>query len=133
MRSLTPQQREELARLMAQALGDADLAAELAALSANLRALRPDLNWDRRARMRGEDDLGYGEAAGALGDIADLDDLLDQLGQEHPGATLDDIDVESVTRQLGRRRGRRGAAAAGAGAGTAPAGLARARAPKGSG
>jgi uncharacterized protein with von Willebrand factor type A (vWA) domain len=102
MRSLTPQQREELSRLMAQALGDADLAAELAALSANLRALRPDLNWDRRARVRGEEDLGYGEAAGALGDIADLDDLLDQLGQEHPGATLDDIDVESVTRQLGR-------------------------------
>jgi uncharacterized protein with von Willebrand factor type A (vWA) domain len=102
MRSLTPEQREELAQLMAQAFGDPELAAQLAALGANLRALRPDLPWDRRERMRGEEDLGYGEAAGALGELADLDDLLDQLGQEHPGATLDDIDVAAVERQLGQ-------------------------------
>jgi uncharacterized protein with von Willebrand factor type A (vWA) domain len=105
MRSLTSQQREELSRLMAQAFGDADLAAELAALSANLRTLRPDLAWDRRERVRGEGELGYGEAAGVLGEIAELDDLLDQLGQQHPGATLDDVDVEAVARQLGRRAG----------------------------
>jgi uncharacterized protein with von Willebrand factor type A (vWA) domain len=103
MRSLTPQQREELAGLMQQALGNADLAGEMAALSANLRTLRPDLNWDRRERMQGNGpDLGYGEAAGALGELSELDDLLDQLGQEHPGATLDDVDVEAVQRQLGR-------------------------------
>ena len=46
--------------------------------------------------------LGYGEAAGALEEIAELDELLDQLGQEHPGATLDDVDVEAVERNLGR-------------------------------
>ncbi|GIJ49955.1 hypothetical protein Val02_68410 [Virgisporangium aliadipatigenens] len=103
MRSLTPQQREELAGLMQQALGNADLAGEMAALSANLRTLRPDLNWDRRERMQGNGpDLGYGDAANALGELSELDDLLDQLGQEHPGATLDDIDVEAVQRQLGR-------------------------------
>jgi uncharacterized protein with von Willebrand factor type A (vWA) domain len=101
MASLTPQQREELAGLMAQALGDPELAAQMAALSDNLRALRPDLSWDRGERMRGEQPLGYGEAAGALGELADLDDLLDQLGQNHPGATLDDIDVETVQRALG--------------------------------
>jgi uncharacterized protein with von Willebrand factor type A (vWA) domain len=102
MRSLTPQQRAELSQLMSQAFGDAGLAAELAALSAALRTLRPDLAWERRERVRGEGDLGYGEAAGVLGEIAELDDLLDQLGQEHPGATLDDVDVEAVARQLGR-------------------------------
>jgi uncharacterized protein with von Willebrand factor type A (vWA) domain len=102
MRSLTPEQREELAGLMAQAFGGSGLGAELAALSENLRALRPDLAWNRGARIRGSEDLGYGEAAGALGELAELDDLLDQLGQEHPGATLDDIDVEAVERQLGR-------------------------------
>jgi uncharacterized protein with von Willebrand factor type A (vWA) domain len=101
MASLTPQQREELAGLMAAALGDPDLAAQMAALTDNLRALRPDLTWDRGERMRGEESLGYGEAAGALGELADLDDLLDQLGQEHPGATLDDVDVETVERALG--------------------------------
>jgi uncharacterized protein with von Willebrand factor type A (vWA) domain len=101
MQSLSAEQREELARLMARALGDAELAAQLAALSDNLRALRPDLAWNRRERVRGEADLDYGEATGALAEIAELDDLLDQLGQEHPGATLDDIDVETVQRQLG--------------------------------
>jgi uncharacterized protein with von Willebrand factor type A (vWA) domain len=101
MRSLSPQQREELSRLMDQALGDG-LAGEMAALDANLRALRPDLAWERRERMRGEQPLGYGEATGALEEIAELDDLLDQLGQEHPGATLDDVDVEAVQRSLGR-------------------------------
>ncbi|WP_327001502.1 hypothetical protein OHA72_41190 [Dactylosporangium sp. NBC_01737] len=100
LRSLSPQQREELQALMEQSLGS--LAGEMAALTDNLRALRPDLNWGRGERVRGQRDLGYGEAAGALEEIGDLDDLLDQLGQEHPGATLDDVDVEAVERQLGR-------------------------------
>jgi uncharacterized protein with von Willebrand factor type A (vWA) domain len=52
--------------------------------------------------MRGPADLGYGDATAALGEIGELDELLDQLGQEHPGATLDDVDVEMVERQLGR-------------------------------
>ncbi|HEV7711265.1 MAG TPA: hypothetical protein VGP16_23960, partial [Asanoa sp.] len=102
MRSLSPQQRDELASLMQQALGNGDLAREMGALTDNLRALRPDLGWDRRERMRGEEPLGYGEATGALEEIGDLDDLIDQLGQEHPGATLDDVDVEAVERTLGR-------------------------------
>jgi uncharacterized protein with von Willebrand factor type A (vWA) domain len=103
MRSLSRQQREELAGLMQQAMQDAGLAGEMGALSDNLRALRPDMGWTRGERgVRGRDDLGYGEAAGALEEIGDLDELLDQLGQEHPGATLDDVDVEAVERQLGR-------------------------------
>ena len=75
----------------------------MAALTDNLRALRPDLNWGRGERMRGNQPLGYGEATAALEEIGDLDGLIDQLGQEHPGATLDDIDVESVSRSLGRQ------------------------------
>ncbi len=103
MRSLSPGQQQELGELMRQAMGgNPDLAAQMAALSDNLRALRPDMGWDRRSQVRGQQDLGYGQAAGALEEIADLDDLIDQLGQEHPGATLDDVDVEAVQRQLGR-------------------------------
>jgi uncharacterized protein with von Willebrand factor type A (vWA) domain len=102
MRSLSAQQREELSQLMARALGDAGLAAEMSALTGNLRALRPDLPWGRREQVRGRGELGYGEATGALSEIAELDDLIEQLGQEHPGATLDDVDVEAVERQLGR-------------------------------
>jgi uncharacterized protein with von Willebrand factor type A (vWA) domain len=47
-------------------------------------------------------ELGYGEAASALEEIGDLDDLIDQFGQERVGSTLDDIDVEMVERNLGR-------------------------------
>jgi uncharacterized protein with von Willebrand factor type A (vWA) domain len=102
MRSLSAAQQQELASLMQQALGDGPLGQEMAALGDNLRALRPDLNWDRRQDMRGNEPLGYGEAASALEEIGELDDLLDQLGQEHPGATLDDVDVDTVARTLGR-------------------------------
>ncbi|KWV34177.1 VWA domain-containing protein [Micromonospora rifamycinica] len=101
MRSLSDRQREELAGLMRQSLGDR-LAGELSALDAQLRALRPDLDWQRGERVRGDRPLGYGEAAGALDEIAELDDLLDSLDQEHPGATLDDVDVDAVARTLGR-------------------------------
>jgi uncharacterized protein with von Willebrand factor type A (vWA) domain len=102
MRSLSPQQQDELSRLMDQALGDGPLRGRLAEMTDHLRALRPQLNWGRGERMRGPNDLGYGDATEALGEIGELDELLDQLGQEHPGATLDDVDVEVVERQLGR-------------------------------
>ncbi|WP_229399597.1 VWA domain-containing protein [Micromonospora okii] len=101
LRSLTDRQREELAGLMRQSLGDG-LAGELSALDANLRALRPDLYRGRGERVRGEQPLGYREATGALDEIAELDELLDALDQDQPGATLDDVDVDAVARTLGR-------------------------------
>ncbi|WP_433285416.1 vWA domain-containing protein [Micromonospora sp. CA-244673] len=101
MRSLSDRQREELAGLMRQSLGE-QLAGELSQLDDHLRSLRPDLNWRRSERVRGDQPLGYGEATGALGEIAELDELLDSLDQDHPGATLDDVDVEAVARTLGR-------------------------------
>src|SRR5690606_17854438 len=103
LRSLSPQQRAELETLLAQALGHGDLADQMSRLGANLRALRPDLNWGRGQRMTGRGRaLGYGEAAAALEEIGDLDELIDAFAQESPGSTLDDIDVESVERNLGR-------------------------------
>lgn len=102
MRSLTPEQRDELQHLMAEAFGDAGLAAEMAALTENLRSLRPDLQWGRGERVDGDQPLGYGAAAGALEELGELDELLEQLGQQHPGATLDDVDVDALARQLGR-------------------------------
>jgi uncharacterized protein with von Willebrand factor type A (vWA) domain len=101
LQSLTPSQRAELSQLMSDALGDAGLAAEMAALREHLRDLRPGLDWRSRERFTGSGPLGYGEATGALAELADLDDLADQLAQDYPGASLDDVDVEAVERQLG--------------------------------
>lgn len=102
LESMTPEQREELAGLMAQAMADLDLAAEMGRLNDNLRALRPDLAWSGRQRLRGEEPLGLGDATEALADLADLDALSESLSQDYPGAALADIDEEQVRRALGR-------------------------------
>lgn len=102
LNSLSPGQRAELADLMGQTLGNAGLAERMARLNSTLQSLRPELGWERSNRMRGGEPLDYGQATEALGELADLDALVEQLGQQHPGATLDDVDVEAVQRQLGR-------------------------------
>ncbi|MEO7447169.1 MAG: hypothetical protein ABI336_02750, partial [Humibacillus sp.] len=102
MASLSPEQREQLGQLMADALGDPDLASQMAQLSDNLRALRPGL--DRRGPVqqgRGGEPMGYGDAVGAVAELADLEQLGEQLGQGYFGATLDDVDVERLERYLG--------------------------------
>ena len=101
MDSLTPQQRQELGELMQGAM-DLDLQSQLAQLGDSLRNARPDLPWGGRERMRGEQGLGMGDATTALEELADLDDLESALGQDYPGASLDDIDEEAVQRALGR-------------------------------
>ncbi|MGH3356219.1 MAG: vWA domain-containing protein [Nocardioidaceae bacterium] len=101
-RSLSPAQREELAQLLHDALADPDLAFEMAQLADNLRALRPGLDRSSPMDMRpGGEALGYGDAVEAVAELADLEALENQLAQEHPGATLDDIDVEMLEQQLG--------------------------------
>jgi uncharacterized protein with von Willebrand factor type A (vWA) domain len=103
--SLTDEQREELAGLMAQTLEDAGLAAEMASLAAALRARRPDVDsysWPGE-QMTGQNPLGLSEATTALAELADLADVEDALRQDYPGARLDDIDEEAVRRALGRQ------------------------------
>jgi uncharacterized protein with von Willebrand factor type A (vWA) domain len=103
LESMTPEQREELAELMADALGDMDLASEMGRLTDNLRAMRPDLPWSGRQRLRGDEPLGLGDATEALADLADLDALSEALGQDYAGASLEDVDEEAVARALGRQ------------------------------
>jgi uncharacterized protein with von Willebrand factor type A (vWA) domain len=102
MDSLTPEQQGELSDLMAQALGNSGLAGEMSRLQQGLRSARPDLQWGGRERMDGDESLGYSDATGALAELADLDQLEELLGQDYPGASLDDIDEELIERALGR-------------------------------
>jgi len=99
--SLSPEQRDELASLMAQAMQDAGLESEMGQLGDNLRALRPGMFRGRqRADIDGSQPLGFSDAVGAVADLADLEALEQQLGQGYPGASLDDVDVEALERQL---------------------------------
>jgi uncharacterized protein with von Willebrand factor type A (vWA) domain len=101
--SLSPEQRAELAGLMEQAMQDAGLAMEMARLGDALRARRPDLGWGQSEQMTGDDPLGMGDATTALAELADLSELEAALGQDYPGARLDDIDEDAVRRALGRQ------------------------------
>ncbi len=103
--SLSAEQRDELAGLMDQALSDAGLAAQMARLGDALRGRRPEIDmagWQRES-MTGDAPLGLGDATTALSDLADLADLEAALGQDYPGASLDDVDEESIRRSLGRQ------------------------------
>jgi uncharacterized protein with von Willebrand factor type A (vWA) domain len=102
MNSLSPEQQAELAELMQQAMQDAGLAEEMGRLADQLRARRPELDWQGRQRMSGETPLGLGDATTALEEAADLEELEQLLAQDYPGASLDDVDPELLDRALGR-------------------------------
>ncbi len=103
MDSLTPEQRAELAALMEQAMragrpgrGDGPAAAGRCAPLVPTCAGAAASGWTATSRWATAD------ATGALAELADLDELDELLGQDYPGASLDDIDEELVERALGR-------------------------------
>ena len=63
--------------------------------------------------------MGMGEGTQALADIAELEQLAEQLSQSYAGATMDDVDLDTLARQLGDEAAvdARDARRAGAGAG----------------
>jgi uncharacterized protein with von Willebrand factor type A (vWA) domain len=99
--SLTQEQRDELDALAQQAFGSPQLMQSLAQLDGNLRSLRPGENWGGSERMDGEDGLGLGDGTGVFQDLADLDELTEQLSQSYNGSRLDDLDLDKLSRQLG--------------------------------
>lgn len=99
--SLSPGQRAELDALAQQAFGSPDLMQALGRLDGHLQAARPGEDWDGSSEFSGDNPLGMGEGAQALSDIAELEQLAEQLSQSYPGATMDDVDLDALARQLG--------------------------------
>src|SRR5690606_38691795 len=58
-------------------------------------------DWTGSQRFSGDDPLGIGEGAQALADIAELEQLAEQLSQRYSGAIIDDVDLDMLARQLG--------------------------------
>ncbi|MFC7376393.1 MULTISPECIES: VWA domain-containing protein [unclassified Brachybacterium] len=102
LRSMTPEQREELMALSGQAFGSPELMAQLARMDGALQALRPGEDWTGSESFDGEEGLGLGEGAGVMQDLADLDNLAEQLSQSYAGSSLSDLDIEALTRHLGQ-------------------------------
>jgi uncharacterized protein with von Willebrand factor type A (vWA) domain len=99
--SMTAEQREQLMQLSQQAFGSPALMEQLARMDANLQALRPGEDWGGSERFEGGEGLGLGDGTGVLQDLAELDELADQLAQSYEGARLDDVDLDALQRQLG--------------------------------
>ncbi|WP_299446382.1 VWA domain-containing protein [uncultured Phycicoccus sp.] len=101
LRSMTPEQRQELMQLSQQAFGSPSLMEQLSRIDDLLQGLRPGEDWDGSEGFEGDQGLGLGDGTGVLQDLADLDALADQLAQSHPGARMDDVDLDALARQLG--------------------------------
>ncbi len=101
LNSMTPEQRQELMELSAQAFGSPELMQGLSRMDQNLQALRPGEDWGGSSEFGGEQGLGLGDGTGVLQDLADLDALSEQLSQSYGGARMDDLDLDKLARQLG--------------------------------
>ncbi|MGB6202414.1 MAG: hypothetical protein WBF85_06860, partial [Mycolicibacter algericus] len=99
--SLSAEQRAELDALAEQAFGSPALQQALGRLDAHLQAARPGEDWTGSSEFSGNNPLGMGEGAQALSDIAELEQLAEQLSQAYPGASMDDVDLDALARQLG--------------------------------
>lgn len=99
--SLSAEQRAELDALAQQAFGSPQLMESLSRLDSYLRAARPGEDWNGSSEFSGENPLGMGAGAQALADIAELEQLAEQLSQSYAGASMDDVDLDALARQLG--------------------------------
>ena len=99
--SLSPDQRAELDALAQQAFGSPQLMNALSRLDGHLQAARPGEDWNGSSEFSGDNPLGMGQGAQALADIGELEQLAEQLSQSYSGATMDDVDLDALARQLG--------------------------------
>lgn len=100
LNSMTPEQRAELMQLAAEAFGSEELMNLVGELDANLRGIRPDLDWTGSEPFDSDGTsggMGLGEATRAMRDLGRLDELAATLGGERPG----DIDLDEVADLLG--------------------------------
>ena len=101
---MNPEQRQQLADLASDLLGDMDLQFEADQLQRTLQEQFPQLGWDQPI----EGAMPVGEESGSLSETVDwlervrrMEDLGTALGQQYPGARLEDIDGEELRALLG--------------------------------
>ena len=79
LNSMTPEQRAQLQGLAQALLEDMDLRWQVDELSRNLQQAFPDMPWNQRMNFRGDDPLQFGQMAGLLETLGDLDQLENML------------------------------------------------------
>jgi uncharacterized protein with von Willebrand factor type A (vWA) domain len=99
--SLSADQRAELDALAQNAFGSPSLMNALNRLDQHLQSARPGEDWDGSENFSGDRPLGMGEGAQALADIGELEQLAEQLSQSYAGASMEDVDLDMLAKQLG--------------------------------
>lgn len=106
MASLSPEQRAELQALSDELLSDLDLRFQMSQLADGLREAAPGLGWGRPMPGGDGPPVGLAEGLAEMERASVLDRLEDALAQGYPGASLEDIDRESLVAALGDEAGR---------------------------
>ena len=94
--SLSPQQREQLQSLLADRFGDPELESEFTKLALEMDSLNPG---GKRYVFGGGDELDLEAAMRLMGEMRDLDQLMDQVREAERSGDVDRID-QDVLREL---------------------------------
>ena len=95
--SLSPQQREQLQSLMADRFGDPELEAELIKLAKEMDFLNPE---GKRYVFGGGDELDLEAAMRLMGEMRDLDQLIEQVREAERSGDVDRIDQDNLRELL---------------------------------
>jgi uncharacterized protein with von Willebrand factor type A (vWA) domain len=99
--SLSPEERAELRALAEQVLQDMDLAFEVDRLGSNLASAFPDLGWGEPTLAAGDEPLPLSATIDAMERLHDLEELDRSLQGDYPGASIEDVDEETLRQTLG--------------------------------
>ena len=91
--SLSPQQREQLQSLMADRFGDPELEAELIKLAKEMDFLNPE---GKRYVFGGGDELDLEAAMRLMGEMRDLDQLIEQVREAERSGDVERIDQDAL-------------------------------------
>ena len=101
LNSMSPEQREQLARLSQQFMDDMDLQWQMEQLSSSLQAQFGQLNSESSYEMSGESPLSMSQALDAMAEMGRLDELEGMLDAATSPADLAEIDPEKIRETLG--------------------------------
>jgi uncharacterized protein with von Willebrand factor type A (vWA) domain len=101
LNSMTPEQRAQLHGLAQSLLDDLDLRWQVDALARNLQNAFPNLPWNQSLPFRGDDPLQFGQMAGLLDQLGDLDELENLLRSATQPGELAEVDLDKARELLG--------------------------------
>lgn len=104
MAGLDPTQRAQLGAMARQLLGELDLAFQAQQLQRSMEGMYPQLPWGappEGAWPTGDQEGSLPEVVDWIEHLQEYEDLAKALGQDYPGARLEDIDRDALKRVLG--------------------------------